>query len=343
MAGPATTVNALPVDVGDLVLENGSVVSGIVIGVDGKALRNVSVTAWKQGADNLLHRLGDAGTDSSGRFELDRLPSEPVFLEFYPNGPTGAFSYSDQFLGGNFDWALSESIPLPVAGTKAFVEARLLSGAIISGVVTNKATGAGIPGVDVEAILTNTIGSTWYGNYRQTNTKGAFSLPGMEPGSYSVSYSKRATGPGLAGDPFSPAHKTVFVPERASVSASIALTAGIKLSGVIRDDTNAVVPFADITAYPVAGNAAQPVNNHGGPERRLRVLPASGQVDPARLRLLPPGFRRVLRRWLHPGHGDPDHPGEGGRSGEPHACRRPRAASRPTPCPEPMTRIRQGP
>ncbi|HEY4152225.1 MAG TPA: hypothetical protein VGM38_02780 [Pseudolysinimonas sp.] len=251
---PATTINAMPVDVGDIVLERGSTISGIVVGIDGKPQSGVSVSAMMPDGSGQLDQENADITDASGRFTLTQLTSDSMYLEF--DASTGP--YGEQYLGGFFDWTLSQPVALPTPASNAFIEARLLSGGTISGVVTNKATGAGIGDVDVSALLTKTANDGYYGNFALTNSKGAFALPGMDPGSYDVSYNQYSTG---ASSQFSTGSKTVYLSERSTATASIALNPGVKVTGILRNNAGTPMANTDITAIPVGGTAGDIVDN----------------------------------------------------------------------------------
>ncbi|CAN5256168.1 hypothetical protein BH11ACT5_BH11ACT5_19110 [soil metagenome] len=233
-AAPALTTNSAAVDLGDVVLHRSSTFSGIVIGSNGKPVRNVTVRAWTNDGEVVGGSgpgVGYTTTSATGEFTLDDLPtSEPVYVLFDDN----AGVYSPQYLGGSTVWSLSTPVIFSTEGTRKFSEVRLVAGGAITGVVTNTATGRAIPGIGVVASTTpytTSEDSDWQQQSAVTNASGAYIVPGLWSGSFRVSFSVRDSGANMA---FGSKETTVYVPERTTVKANASLVPTVPLSGNVK-------------------------------------------------------------------------------------------------------------
>jgi 5-hydroxyisourate hydrolase-like protein (transthyretin family) len=248
---PATTVNSLPVDLGDIEIEAGSTLNGVVRSTGGTALAKVLVNAYVVGAGGALVEAGEAYSASNGTFTLEQLPSEAVYLRF-----DGSKTYPVQFLGGSTVWSLSDPVIIETPGETVRAEARLVTGGAVTGIVKNKVSGRAIAGVTV-AVSQSELGSGAITSYQatKTNSAGTYILPGIEAGGYDISFNvnEYGTGPGLA---YSTKQGTVTVPARTTVKVNATLSPSSKVSGVVHVGTEV---FADVQviAQRVGGGSVE--------------------------------------------------------------------------------------
>jgi hypothetical protein len=233
LAGPALTVDAEPVEIGDIELERQSVIEGLVVGQTGTALPATRVLVYRiDGSLPARQLVGFTTTDAQGRFSVGGLPTDSYVVWFLPE----AKGYDAQYLGGARDAALSETVIVVSEGSTRFVEARLFSGATIQGVVKNSVTGAGLPGLHVAA---EPLIDDPYSGYRtnlstQTSATGAYVIAGVEPGSYVMTFNTRASGTGIASD-LGPKYQRLtqlfFVPDARTVTRNASLVPTTVVSG----------------------------------------------------------------------------------------------------------------
>lgn len=262
-----TTLNAAAVDLGDIEIASAATISGVVRGVDGKPVRGVEVEAWVRdrsgvvGPDPRRFDRESVVTDASGRFTITQLPVGEVYLKF---SSTVDARYAPQFLGGGTAWGTSDPVVLTEAGEEAFREVRLLSGGVLTGVVTNRVTGRLLGGIEVEAYpATGTPGT---GGFTATNAKGVYSIPGLDAGGYDVTFARNATGTSLVG----PLTSTAWVADRATTKVNAALTPLVFVRGTVR--------APDGSAWDGARIRAIAVDATGSP---IPTPPAAGSYDGA--------------------------------------------------------------
>lgn len=243
VAAAPTTYNAEPVVLDDIVLARGSEITGVVIGTNGKGVPDVYVSAYVRNASGLVYVRG-TDVDKGGNFALDGLPAEPIYLFFEPESSKSP--YAPQFLGGGDDWSFSEPVQLAEPGARVFREVRLLPGGGIKGTVKNKQTGRAVKGIPVYATASSGT-STGYG-YGQTNSKGAYSIPGLVAGSYDVHFNDYGTSPGATYG----IHETqVIVADRKTTTVNASLAPAYRVSGVARDENGDPLAGVLVEAIPV--------------------------------------------------------------------------------------------
>lgn len=221
------------VDLGTIELTRFSTIAGVVIGTDGKPVKNLSVAAEQPGADGYLAQVESGWTDASGRFEI-QVPVGDTYLWFEPSQKS---AYGAQYLGGGQEWALSDVTRVEHEGSYEFVEARLLKGGSISGTVKNRATGKAIKGARVGASrVTVTDGETWDSGWATTSSSGKFAIPGLSAGSYDVFINQRSSGWGLKT--YAALETSRYVPDKGKVTVNVSLDPTIAVSGTVRDTNN---------------------------------------------------------------------------------------------------------
>jgi hypothetical protein len=151
-------------------------------------------------------------------------------------------------------WSLSDPVVFTDPGTTAKVEARLVTGGAVTGVVTNKVSGRLLSGITVAASQSE-LGTGALTSYQaaKTNSSGAYIIPGLDAGGYDVSFNEYATGSGAA---LGTKSTTVTVPAKTTVKVNAALTPSSKVSGVVRVGTD-VVADVQVLAQRVGGGSVE--------------------------------------------------------------------------------------
>lgn len=245
---PTVTAANTVIDVGDIVLEKSGSAAGVVRDKNGKALRDIEIIAYTvEHNGTSIDEVAWAYSNSQGYFEFDDLPITEIYLSFRNWDDEG---YDMQYLGGAHDWTVSDSLDFSYEGQHHYVDARIYKGAAISGVVKNAATGKPVKGMYVDASMIGTLADELNGDLDSsrstvTNSKGAYTLPGLAPGSYWVSvdtwFDTRFTGAGT----------TRYVPESGTVKSNFSLSPTVRVSGTVTDVNGDPVRLAEVTAHPV--------------------------------------------------------------------------------------------
>lgn len=255
VVAPAVTVGAEPVDLGELVVQPGSSIAGVVLDTAGRPARGVAVDVV-QGADDARGYGEDTAiTDSRGRFTASGLTAEPATLHFSSYSERG--TYPAQYLGGGSVRELASTITFDEPGDRRTVEARLVSGGAITGVVRNAATGRALAGIDVTAqsgLDAPLQDFSWFAG-TETNASGAYALRGLDQGSYQLGFN---TGAYDDAAHFTTQFREVSVPARGTVTADAALVPTVPVSGVIRAADSTALADATVAAYRVVDGVTQP-------------------------------------------------------------------------------------
>jgi hypothetical protein len=124
-----------------------------------------------------------ATTDSSGSYEIPRLPTGSFEVRFGPDWATG---YLPQYYDGNATLAEAEAIPVTAGESTGGVDAAMVEGASISGTVTDASSHQGAPLVQVCA---RDPGNGNIVRCDQTDAEGRYSIVGLVAGAYAVRFS----------------------------------------------------------------------------------------------------------------------------------------------------------
>ena len=267
--GPAVAFNASPNYVGDIPLNSASTFSGIIVGTDGKALKNVQVEITLANPDSSnadqaefanprdANRQQWGSSDSSGHFSLSNLPVGTYQVMFDPEFGS---AYGKQYLGGGSDPTASTPLVITTAGQTLFKEVRLYTGGAISGVVTNRASGKAITGAHVEAVQTPINGDGDNGGFEAygdaaTNSKGAYVIPGLTAGGYTLSFDSYSSSFGAQTD-------SLWVTDKTTVKQNASLSALVPVSGTVTASLdNSDVADEYVEAYPVINGVPELDNN----------------------------------------------------------------------------------
>lgn len=252
VTAPAAATDAAALALPDLQLELSSTISGVVIGINGKApAYETEVFAYVTSEDGYSDYVEYTGTNASGGFTLEDLPTGTIHLAFrtYDKKLTDQSPYPFQYLGGSSILELSTPVIITTPGSSTFREARLVTGGALTGIVTNRATGKRLAGISISADQRTGFDE----GQALTNASGAYVIPGLDAGGYDVTFNLRSSGfSGTAGLAYGSESRTVYVPDRVTVTSSAGLTPAMKVSGTVRTGTTPLKNVA-VTAYAYAG------------------------------------------------------------------------------------------
>lgn len=157
-------------------LTRGGSITGLVTDASGVALPYALVQAYDEGGSWLT----SAHTDLSGAYRITGLATGSYKLRFTTSG------YAERWSGGGSDRAGAATVAVTAPNTTTGTDMVLLRGGTITGRVTDRATGAGIPGVAV--VLMKASSSAWVAS-GYTDSSGDYSITGLSNGGYKVRFS----------------------------------------------------------------------------------------------------------------------------------------------------------
>lgn len=213
-------------------------------GTNGLAdVRVVAVPAdWSQWQDESV--LPSVQTDDTGAFTIGALPADIYTLHYLPSSSTG---YADSWLGDAPRRARADYLTMP-AGSRSTADGRVVRSASLTGHV-DASDHAVLKGVYISAL--NTEDQTTVGV--QTDAEGNYTLGGLRPGTYVLSFDGMALGY---------AHEWWSGATSESAATPVILTAGNAVSGYVTvlakattirgkvaDALGRPVPNASISAY----------------------------------------------------------------------------------------------
>lgn len=143
--------------------DDGSPVSGVTVSVSGPG------GAW---ASTL--------TEADGAYTLDALAAGSYVVSFFPEGT----DLKREYWQGTFDQAQATPVVIDDGETRSGIDASLVPGGAIQGVVTREDDGTGIAGADVQALDDNNeiVAATTAG------ASGEYTLAGLPAGSYRLRF-----------------------------------------------------------------------------------------------------------------------------------------------------------
>jgi hypothetical protein len=153
-------------------LSKGASISGTVTDITGAGISSAGVTAYNAAGTV----VGNSSTDSAGAYNLSGLATGAYKLRFT------SYGYFERWSGGKIDQASAVAVAVTAPNTTNGVNAVLNKGATITGVVTDKETGAPVSGVLV--MVGNAAGGEWESSY--TNSLGVYNISGLAGGGYII-------------------------------------------------------------------------------------------------------------------------------------------------------------
>lgn len=221
--------------------------SGVVVGPTGAPLSGIAVKAVDPATGNVI---GSATSSSSGAFSFT-LTSADYTLQF----PATATTFP-QYLGGTSVLANAQRITLT---DKSFLKAALSAAGTLKGSVQT-ASKTAVSGATVTVYAAKD--QKWISvKSVKTTSSGAYSVMGLEPGSYRVGVTKGTTyAPVFSGGAASiQAATDLGLLASKTTTANFTVGKPSKVSGTVRfDDGSTVVPLAGVTVsvYRFVGSAS---------------------------------------------------------------------------------------
>ena len=202
----------------------------------GAGINGVSVQAY-DAATGVPRGYGYS--DLSGAYLIPGLPGGSYKLRFY------ADSYVEQWYSGMSDRASATSVTLSAPGVSGALNVAMVKGGSITGTVTDKDTGAGIPSVYVNAYSQATGSPAGYGF---SDNNGFYLISGLPAGSYKLNFDLQNSASYLSqwySNKADLASATAVTVTSASTTSgiSVALARGGSLTGKVTDSvTGAGIP-----------------------------------------------------------------------------------------------------
>jgi hypothetical protein len=170
---PTTGVNAT-------MLAGGHITGTVTDGTN--PLENIEVDLYNTGGTLLT----EVCTAANGTYTIDGLASGSYRVGFNASGDAacGTSNYRAQYYNGQSTFGSATPVSVTAPSTTPNVNAALSVGAQISGQVTDKSTGAGVPFIDVE--LFDSGGG--FVTDVTTDSSGNYTLAGLPDGSYKVEF-----------------------------------------------------------------------------------------------------------------------------------------------------------
>ncbi|MFE6734853.1 collagen binding domain-containing protein [Microbacterium sp. NPDC057650] len=163
-------------------------ISGVVTSdVDGSPVEGVSVSAWTDDGSS----SGYATSGADGSYTLEGLTPGDYKVEFAGAPAPLVGEYYD---GVHESWE-AQWVPVAAAASVTGIDASLEKGGAISGRVTREADGS--PLLDVIVQVSNQTGAGFA--FASTDADGVYTVSGLLPGDYSVSFNGASAFPGETG------------------------------------------------------------------------------------------------------------------------------------------------
>jgi hypothetical protein len=172
-ADPVSVSVGQTLNVGDINVATGAIVSGQVTNQSASPLANATVLSY----DSAGNQQSYAFTDTGGNYLLERVPTGGARIRFSRS------NYATEFYNDKPSYGSGSVLPTLAGGTIPGINAQLTPGGIISGTVKN-AQGAGM-------VATVYLYSVLDGTFARTSTTsaagtGAFSFARAMPGNYKI-------------------------------------------------------------------------------------------------------------------------------------------------------------
>ena len=271
---------ATPVKIGlnqtvtaDAELQRSAQIAGRITGDGNQPLANYGVDAWLVVGAGLSYQNSDT-TDASGNYTITGLLAGSYKVEFAQNKFSSSPSndYTGQWYNNKPGSATADGVAVASSATVSNINAQLVRGGIITGVVT----GAGNAVQKSVTVIAGT-GTTFFNatRFASTDASGAYTLTGLASGGYRIQFSAN-TGNYLDeyynNTPSYAAAATVTV-SLGNVTPNInaQLEVGGSITGTVRDAaTNTAMRDASVSARRVTTHSDD-LNNSG-----FAVVDASG-------------------------------------------------------------------
>jgi Carboxypeptidase regulatory-like domain len=234
----------------DAGLEAGGQVSGTVTAASTHLpVEGVNVSVFAAGS---RRPVGSRVTDASGKYTVSGLATGSYKVGF--SAPS--LNYLPQFYNGRASLQSADEVSVTAGNTTDGLDATLEPGGQVSGTVTNAATHAGVPGVQVTVFSENGFASA------VTDGSGDYTVAGLDSGSYKVEFDGSALN---YGRQFYKAQLSAQSANEVSVTAGqtlggvdAALQPAGEIVGIVTDaSTHAPVEAVEVTVYDSEGNVVE--------------------------------------------------------------------------------------
>ena len=155
-------------------------ITGTVTNTSGAPIADVSIDIYDSGFD--FEPTKFAFTNANGEYTVEGLQEGEYRVGFFPENST----YLSQYYSGQTSLASANLVLVTAGETTAGINATLIEGGKISGVVTDAYTHAGLSKITVYA---HTSSGEYSGGLAATNAKGEYTITGLATGSYKVGFS----------------------------------------------------------------------------------------------------------------------------------------------------------
>jgi len=149
-------------------------------------IESVDVCAHERGGES-VERC--ASTNSSGEYTITDLPTANYTVEYRP--PSDA--YFSQYYNDKSSSSEADAVSVVEGATTSGIDATMVAGGRISGIVSSASTKAPLEGIDV--CTSEAGGDDLFGGCSTTNAAGEYTITGLTAGEYAVEFS----GEGAAG------------------------------------------------------------------------------------------------------------------------------------------------
>jgi 5-hydroxyisourate hydrolase-like protein (transthyretin family) len=230
----------------DAALETAGTLSGVVTAeADGSPLSSVQIYVYDSDYQSIseYEYSPAAWTDSSGAYEISRLPAGNYYVKF--EAPYDG-NYVDEYYNNKLSLISADPVNVS-ANTVVPLDAALATGGTITGQVTAADTGLPLDDVRVSLYRDECDGSYFTElDYDYTDETGAYTFDGLPAGNYQLRFEPSSWGESRAylDDSINP----VSVTAGNSTTSDIALQRGGQIMGkVTAADSGA--PLADVNVY----------------------------------------------------------------------------------------------
>ena len=227
----------------DVTLFTGASISGVITDSSGNPIEGVSVTA--EPSPCCSGGRGYAQTAADGSYKVQALNTGAYVLSFSKSGS----QYVSRYLGGSSSSAGATVLTVILSDALTGKDAILLTGASISGVVTDP---SGNPIEDIYVIADSSPCCSADGGFTQTAADGSYRLDGLAAGPYTVQFRKAGSpyaSQYLGGSLSSTTATVVTVALGDAVTGkNITLVLGASISGTVTDTSGKPISDVFVTA-----------------------------------------------------------------------------------------------
>jgi parallel beta-helix repeat protein len=247
-AATSVTVNAPGTTTGiNMAMVKGASITGTVTDrASGTGLSSAYVLAYNATTGSAI---SSGYTDSLGGYTITGLATGSYKIRFTASG------YAEQWSGGTASLTTATSVAATAPDMTSNINMGLTKGAVITGTVTDKDTGAAIPWLDITAYDAVTGSSVSYAN---TDSSGVYRISGLASGNYKLKFQSYSNSGYLVQwygnkNRMSAATPTDVVAPNTVSGINAAMEKGAAITGTVTDkDTGDAIYGVSVYAYDAA-------------------------------------------------------------------------------------------